>query len=132
LAGRGEADAPAAPLPDLAVERRADDPLHKLKAFAAGFDGRILLLAESPGRRETLLQYLAEYGLHPSPCADFAACARASEKLALSVSPLSAGFLLPAAKLAVVTENELYAATARPRGARPTPAAPASKAGCAT
>jgi transcription-repair coupling factor (superfamily II helicase) len=114
--GPAEAEAPAAPLPDLAVERRADDPLHKLKAFAAGFDGRILLLAESPGRRETLLQYLAEYGLHPAPCADFAACARASEKLALSVSPLSAGFLLPAAKLAVVTENELYAATARPRG----------------
>ncbi|MDA0236685.1 MAG: DEAD/DEAH box helicase, partial [Proteobacteria bacterium] len=110
------ADAPAAPVPDLAVERRADDPLHKLKAFAAGFDGRVLLLAESPGRRETLMQYLAEYGLTPSPCADFAACAATAEKLALSVAPLSNGFLLPAAKLAVVTENELYAATARPRG----------------
>jgi transcription-repair coupling factor (superfamily II helicase) len=114
--GSAEAGAPAAPLPDLAVERRADDPLHKLKAFAAGFDGRILLLAESPGRRETLLQYLAEYGLHPSPCADFAACAIAAEKLTLAVAPLSAGFLLPQARLAVVTENELYAATARPRG----------------
>ncbi|MBK7134952.1 MAG: transcription-repair coupling factor [Rhodocyclales bacterium] len=110
------ADAPAAPVPDLAVERRADDPLHKLKAFAAGFDGRVLLLAESPGRRETLLQYLAEYGLTPAACADFAACAATAEKLALSVAPLSNGFLLPAAKLAVVTENELYAATARPRG----------------
>jgi transcription-repair coupling factor (superfamily II helicase) len=115
-AGVAEADAPAAPLPDLAVERRADDPLHKLKAFAAGFDGRILLLAESPGRRETLLQYLAEHGLTPAPCADFGACAAVTEKLALSVAPLSAGFLLPEARLAVVTENELYAATARPRG----------------
>ncbi|MBM3391435.1 MAG: transcription-repair coupling factor [Betaproteobacteria bacterium] len=112
------ADAPAAPLPDLAVERRADDPLHKLRAFAAGFDGRILLLAESPGRRETLLQYLAEHGLTPAPCADFAACATAADKLALAVAPLSNGFLLREARLAVVTENELYAATARPRGRR--------------
>jgi transcription-repair coupling factor (superfamily II helicase) len=116
--GTAEADAPAAPLPDLAVERRADDPLHKLKAFAASFPGRILLLAESPGRRETLLQYLAEYGLHPAPCTDFAACATTTEKLSLAVAPLSAGFLLPQAGLAVVTENELYAATARPRGRR--------------
>jgi transcription-repair coupling factor (superfamily II helicase) len=116
--GTADADAPAAPLPDLAVERRADDPLHKLRAFAAGFAGRILLVAESPGRRETLLQYLTEHRLAPSPCADFAACLVAAERLTLTVAPLSAGFLLPQAGLAVVTENELYAATARPRAAK--------------
>jgi len=114
--GTAAADAPAAPLPDVAVERRADDPLHKLKAFASDFHGRILLLAESPGRRETLLQYLAEYGLQPAPCADFAAFANATEKLMLAVAPLSAGFLLPQTVVALLTENELYAATARPRG----------------
>src|SRR5581483_5526484 len=48
-------------LPDLAVERRAADPLHKLKDFLAQSAGRTLVLAESPGRRETLAQYLAEY-----------------------------------------------------------------------
>jgi transcription-repair coupling factor (superfamily II helicase) len=58
-----EAAGGGAPLPALAVERKADDPLHKLRAFLAGFDGRVLLLAESPGRRETLADYLAEYGL---------------------------------------------------------------------
>ena len=104
-AATAAADAPAAPLPDLAVERRAEDPLHRLKAFAAGFPGRILLLAESPGRRETLLQYLAEYGLQPAGCADFAACATATERLLLAVAPLSNGFLLREAGLAVVTEN---------------------------
>ena len=75
-------------------------------------------MAESPGRRETLSQYLAEHGLKPAPCADFAAAVAGAEKLALTVAPLSAGFLLREAKLAVVTENELYAATARPRGRR--------------
>ncbi len=116
--GSATADAPAAPLPELAVERRAEDPLHKLRAFAAGFDGRILLAAESPGRRETLMQYLTEHGLKPASCAAFADCAATAEKLALTVAPLSSGFLLSQARLALVTENELYAATARPRGRR--------------
>jgi len=43
-------------LPELAVERRAADPLHRLKAFLAGTPARVMLLAESPGRRETLSQ----------------------------------------------------------------------------
>ncbi|HEY6863868.1 MAG TPA: transcription-repair coupling factor, partial [Burkholderiales bacterium] len=49
-------DVRAEPLPDLAVERRAADPLHRLKDFLAGFSGRTLVLAESPGRRETITQ----------------------------------------------------------------------------
>jgi transcription-repair coupling factor (superfamily II helicase) len=116
--GAPDGAAPAMPLPDVSVERRADDPLLRLKTFAAGFDGRILLLAEAPGRRETILQYLAEYGLQPAPCADFAAFLASSDALALAVAPLSAGFLLADAQLAFITENELYAATARPRGRR--------------
>jgi transcription-repair coupling factor (superfamily II helicase) len=36
----------------------------------------------------------------------------------LGTAPLSGGFLLADAKLALITENELYAATARPRGKR--------------
>ena len=116
--GAAEEGAPARPLPDVSVERRADDPLQHLKTFAAGFDGRILLLAESPGRRETILQYLAEYGLQPAPCADFAAFPASGDALMLAVAPLSAGFLLADARLAFITENELYAATARPRGRR--------------
>ncbi len=108
----------AAPLPELAVERRAEDPLQRLRAFATGFSGRVVLAAESPGRRETLQQYLAEHGLQPAPCADFASCAALEAGLALTVAPLSTGFLLPAADLALVTENELYAATARARSGR--------------
>jgi transcription-repair coupling factor (superfamily II helicase) len=102
-------------LPFLAVDRKADEPLVALKRFLAEFPGRVLLLAESPGRRETIAEYLAEYGLQPAPCADFAAFAAANAKFMIGVAPLSAGFLLPKAKFAFITENELYAATARPR-----------------
>ncbi|MCM2289869.1 MAG: transcription-repair coupling factor, partial [Sulfuritalea sp.] len=105
-----------AALPILAVNRKADDPLAALRAFLALHGGRVLLLAESPGRRQTLADYLAEYGLLPASCADFAAFLADASRFMLGVGPLSGGFLLN--DIAVVTENELYAATARPRGRR--------------
>jgi transcription-repair coupling factor (superfamily II helicase) len=114
-----ENDAPSAhALPELAVERRAADPLHRLKAFLAATPARVMLLAESPGRRETLLQYLAEYGLKPEPCAGFEEFRRSVSRLALGVAPLLAGFFLDAEGLCFVTESELYAGTARSRAAR--------------
>ena len=108
----------ASALPDIAVERRAADPLHRLKAFLAETPGRVMLLAESPGRRETLLQYLAEYGLSPEPSAGFDEFRRSSARFSLGVGPLLNGFALEAEGLALVTESELYAGTARSRGSR--------------
>ena len=103
-------------LPPLAVDRKADDPLALLRAFLGQFAGRVLLLAESPGRRQTLADFLAEYGMLPVACEDFAGFLAAPERFMLGVGPLSGGFVFD--DLAIVTENELYAATARPRGRR--------------
>ena len=47
-------DTPYAPLPPLAVERRAEDPVARLRRFAEDYDGRILIVADSAGRRETM------------------------------------------------------------------------------
>ncbi|WP_332674808.1 transcription-repair coupling factor [Aromatoleum sp.] len=118
----GGAAATAAPLPDVSVERKATDPLHRLKQFLdsgwAGGGGRVLLLADAPGRRETMSDFLGEYGLKPATSADFAAFLASDAPLALGVGPLVNGFVLPDAKIAVVTESELYATTARTRQRR--------------
>jgi len=94
-------------LPVLAIDRRADDPLLRLKDFVAAFEGRILLLAESAGRRETLLGLLAEYGMHPAVGTSFADFLASPSRLALAMAPLHDGFQI--ADLALVTEAELYA-----------------------
>jgi len=111
-------------LPDVAVERKAADPLHRLKALLDGAwgrgGGRVLVLAESPGRRETIAEYFAEYGLRPEPTADLAGFLASGAAFALGVGPLANGFVLPDAQIAFVTETELYAATARPRTRRDT------------
>jgi transcription-repair coupling factor (superfamily II helicase) len=101
------------PLPDIAVDRRASDPLQRLRAWRQAFDGRILVAADSPGRGETIAQLLTEFGLPVADCADFAAFVGGSATLALGVAPLHQGFIVPAAGLAVVTEAELYASSPR-------------------
>jgi transcription-repair coupling factor (superfamily II helicase) len=117
-AGGEETERATLALPNVSVDRKAADPLSRLRAFVAGFDGRVLLLAESPGRRETIHEYLKEYGLQADAAADFASFAETGIELGLAVAPLAAGFVWPQAKLAFVTENELYPTTARARGKR--------------
>ena len=110
--------APVSALPPLQVDRRADSPLHSLRDFATRFDGRILCIAETLGRRETMLDYFAEYGLPLTQCDGFSAFLARSEKLMLSVGPVASGFVAEDAGFAIVTENELYAAQARARDRR--------------
>ena len=126
---RDDADGIAAEaLPEVAVERRADDPLRALKRFLEASPARVLLVAESPGRRETMTDYLGQYGVQPQPCPGFAEFLAGGDRLMLGVAPLAAGFSIPAgeawdaaglaAGFAIVTETELYAGTARARGRR--------------
>jgi len=116
-AAAAEPDQPFASsgLPPLAVDRRAQDPLAALKAFVEGSGLRVLISAESPGRRETMLSYFREYGLAPAPGEDFQAFHSRTDNPQIAVSPLSNGFAVPAEGWAVVTEAELYAGTARRR-----------------
>jgi transcription-repair coupling factor (superfamily II helicase) len=110
-------DAPIRRLPPVQVDRRAGDPLAALKAMLAMLDGRLLIVAESGGRRETMQQYFVEYGVRPSLVDSFAAFVHGDAKVGLVVGPLSAGFAWPSARLAFVTEAELYASVVR-RGKR--------------
>ncbi|MGZ8983385.1 MAG: transcription-repair coupling factor [Methylotenera sp.] len=113
-------------LPSLDIERRAEHPLHKLEDFISSFAGRILIAAESLGRRETISQLFAEHGIKPAMIETWAEFIDSKEKVMLGVSPLHHGFVaaptptlaLPLAEggnnsFAIITEAELYAATVR-------------------
>ncbi len=115
-------------LPRLAVDRRADDPFAALRAFLAAEASRpegqagkchVVLVAESHGRKETLLQTLAEHGLKPDSHLEFATLFTANGNplpgFALAVAPLHNGFSLHHAgqRLHCISEAELYAGTPR-------------------
>ncbi|VVD68001.1 Transcription-repair-coupling factor [Pandoraea soli] len=105
-------------LPPLAINRRADDPLAALRAYLARTPARVLLCADSAGRRETLLQLLHDHDLRPSSVESFEDFLTSDARFAIGIAPLAAGFLLPTEDLAFITENELYEGLARRAGKR--------------
>jgi transcription-repair coupling factor (superfamily II helicase) len=127
--------------PPVEVERKADNPYHRLLAHLDGFEGSTLLVAESLGRRETLANALAEYGLKPRLAEGWTAAVKGeggrdkgeappptnlpsypvplhAQAFTLTTGPLAAGFIDLDGHLAVVTETELYARSPVTRRAR--------------
>ncbi len=102
-------------LPAVAVDRRAKDPLAALKEFLDSSGLKVLVTAESPGRRETMANYFAEYGLRPKASASFDEFRNEAASFQLGISPLAHGFAVPSEGWAVVTEAELYAGVVRRR-----------------
>ncbi len=104
------------PLPPLQIDRRASNPAEQLASFIAEFrgtsrngDGRVLLLAESLGRRELVADHLSQYGLKPDMCESYAQFLAGTQPFMLGVAPLHNGFISVAEGIAFVTESELYA-----------------------
>ncbi|HQQ71969.1 MAG TPA: transcription-repair coupling factor, partial [Alicycliphilus sp.] len=98
-------------LPDLSVVRGADDPLGRLQKHIADSTHRVLLLAESDGRRESLLDFLRASGLNP-PAFDSLAEFQATpaERVGIATAALATGFAWIEEGLHLVTETELFAA----------------------
>ncbi|MVW73027.1 MULTISPECIES: transcription-repair coupling factor [unclassified Bordetella] len=95
--------------PDVSVSRRAEDPVARLRALLKRGESRVLLCADSAGRRETLVQMLNEFDLPPEAQPDSVQDFLASQSsFALLAAPLTAGFGLPSAEVLFLTENDLY------------------------
>jgi transcription-repair coupling factor (superfamily II helicase) len=100
-------------LPDLTYDVRDEEPAAAVAAWATrettapGTPRRILFCAESPGRREILLETLQHAGLAPAHTEGFSEFLDGSDRLAVTVAPLEAGFLAEDAALALVPEAVL-------------------------
>ena len=54
------------PAPLLPINRRGEAPAEELKRFLEAYPGRVLIAADSAGRREALIEQLAPAGLRPA------------------------------------------------------------------
>ena len=81
-------------LPDVAVNRQSETPLAALQSFQTAFEGRILLCAESAGRRETMLGFFAQHGLKPKSVDGWQAFLESDAPLCIAVTQLAYGFQL--------------------------------------
>ena len=97
-------------LPDLSVVRGADDPLARLQKHIASSAHRVLLLAESDGRRESLLDFLRASGLNPPAFDSLAEFQQTgAERVGIATAALATGFAWIEDGLDLVTETELFA-----------------------
>jgi transcription-repair coupling factor (superfamily II helicase) len=121
LRGTGPLDW-ARPLPDVAVDRNATEPLASLERHLDATPHRVLLVAESEGRRESILDLLRDHRIAVPSVATLAEFIDADEKVAITAAPLAAGFHWhePEAgtSLQFITETELFASTPQARRRR--------------
>ncbi|MGY1519699.1 transcription-repair coupling factor [Luteimonas sp. A482] len=117
------------PAPVLPLALRDSAPGASLKSFLSSYGGRVLVAADSAGRREALLEMLDVAGLVPEVLPDFATFisdrgpggsgkpasdgkatdARAHDPgFAIAVAPLDDGFALDAPHVAILTERQLF------------------------
>lgn len=102
--------------PDIAVNRRADDPIAKLRSLVSNNGGHIILCADSAGRQQTLVETLAEFNLRPQIIDEpLHTAIEENPSFAIVVAPLSAGFGIKQANLLLLTENDLYPSQIRSR-----------------
>jgi transcription-repair coupling factor (superfamily II helicase) len=98
-------------LPDLTVERGSDTPLVRLKARQTDSGQRILVLAESDGRRESLLDFLRASGLSTPSFDTLEEFVQSTEAFGIATSGLHTGFAWTDVGIDLVTETELFSAS---------------------
>ncbi|WP_426664386.1 transcription-repair coupling factor [Rhodanobacter aciditrophus] len=130
-------DAGTQPAPELPLNRKGEEPGTSLRHFLENYSGRVLVAADSAGRREALLETLAGAGLkpenveswqaflvrHPGAGRDPVAAAHEQatrspdsglrrndepSRFAITIAPLEQGFALRKPALTVLTERELF------------------------
>ena len=97
------------PLPPLPIAAKDAAPGEALKSFLAHYPGRVLIAADSAGRREALLEVLQAAELQPHTLPDFSHfLAETRERFAIAVAPLEDGFALDEPRVAILTERQLF------------------------
>ena len=105
-----QAGALALPLPELTVVRGAEEPLSRLHAHLRTSPHRLLILAESDGRRESLLDFVRSSGLTPPVFDSLLEFLGSEEQVGMATAALASGFHWLEHGIDLVTETELFAA----------------------
>lgn len=92
----------------LGMDPRSDNPLQRLTRFMDQFSGRIVIAAESAGRREALLEMFRARAIHPHLATNWDQFLQGQEPLSVLVATLDEGLLLETQSIAVITEPQLF------------------------
>ncbi|MET0331264.1 MAG: transcription-repair coupling factor, partial [Dyella sp.] len=99
------------PAPELPLNRKGEEPGSSLRHFLGSYPGRVLIAADSAGRREALIETMATAGLKPTLVDGWSGFLQAEGKdaaFAITIASLEQGFALSKPALTVLTERELF------------------------
>jgi transcription-repair coupling factor (superfamily II helicase) len=102
----------------LSIDARAKEPLGILKRFLLDFNGRVLFVAESAGRRETILEIFNTHGLHVKQFSHWHDFVTSSVSTGICVAPLEQGAILEEPNIAVISETQLFGERAQQKRLR--------------
>ncbi len=91
------------------TEPRKEQPMAALKLFTEQFDGRVLFVAESTGRRETMMDLLVGNQFKVKTVEGWTGFLSSDRALCLTTAPLERGLLLATQGVAIITEAQLGA-----------------------
>ncbi|MEP7313328.1 MAG: transcription-repair coupling factor [Pseudomonadota bacterium] len=99
--------------PSLRLDSRAAEPLAPLLDFLDSFPGRVLIGADSPGRREVLQEMLRAQGRTAQQLTGWAQFSERDDRLSLVVAPDVGGLALLNPPLVFLADNQLFGQRAR-------------------
>ncbi|PCJ50015.1 MAG: transcription-repair coupling factor [Gammaproteobacteria bacterium] len=94
--------------PDIELNHKKEQPLEKFEYYLANQDHRILICADSAGRRESIISLLSRHSITVQTLGSWSEFLESSEQLCICVASLDQGFQLPDIKLTLISENQLF------------------------
>ncbi len=90
------------------LQPRAPHPASAIVNLVSEFKGRILFIAESTGRRETLLELLRDQKIHPKIFNHWDEFSESEEPIGITVAPLDRGLTLLEPELCIICEPQIF------------------------
>ncbi|MDD7804952.1 MAG: transcription-repair coupling factor [Endozoicomonas sp. (ex Botrylloides leachii)] len=101
---QGQINFPASTIPNLMLDAKSTNPIAPLQAFIKKAN-RTLLVAESTGRREALLDLLKEYNITPVIYDSWHLFQQSHDKLGITVGPINDAFQTQQGNINLVPES---------------------------
>lgn len=95
-------------LPDVSIDHRKRNPLDHFASFLLNTDQRILICAESSGRREVLADLFQKAKINFQVTDNWQTFLNAHDKLAITIAPLDRPLTLSSPNVIVLTETQLF------------------------
>jgi len=94
--------------PVLPIDIRASEPLSHVERWISGFEGRVLVVAESSGRQELLSEAFARHGIRLTRFESWHHFEGSDEVLGITTGSLEEGMVVDSPSIALLSEAQLF------------------------